>query len=153
MDRIQTTITALLLSFFLLPASTVALPADTIDTPTPEGVVQADLEQSLTSDSMALQEQAMRRVRSYAHTELYDTAIFDDLVQPLHDLVATGETVHIRLMALSALDAIGSDAAMAGLQVQKGSFESDLLRQTAETVLARHAATRASDPTQTRTAE
>jgi len=153
MDRIQRTITALLLSLFLLPASTVALPADTIHTPTPEGFVQAELRQSLTSDSMALQERAMRRIRAYAHTELYDKALFDDLVQPLHDLVATGETVHVRLMALSALDAIGSDAAMAGLQVQKDGFESDLLRQTAETVLARHAATRPDDPTPPRTAE
>ena len=151
MDRIQRTITALLLSLFLLPASTVALPADTTDTP--EGFVQAELRQSLTSDSMALQERAMRRIRAYAHTELYDKAIFDDLVQPLHEVVATGETVHVRLMALSALDAIGSDAAMAGLQVQKDGFESDLLRQTAETVLARHAATRTDAPTQTRTAE
>lgn len=152
MYRTRHTITALVLALALLPGSVSALPADSSDTATPEGFVQAELQQGLTSDSVARQEQAMRRIRAYAHTQLYDAGLFDDLVRPLHDLVANGETVHVRLMALSALDAIGSDAAMAGLQVQKDGLESTLVRETAETVLARHTGTRP-DETPARTAE
>jgi hypothetical protein len=153
MDRPRRTITALLLSLLLLPVSATALPVDTVDTPAPEGFVQAELRQSLTSDSTALQERAMRRIRAYAHTGLYDKALFNDLVRPLHDLVASGETVHLRLMALSALDAIGTGTAMAGLKVQTASLESDLLRQTAETILARHAAASTQDTARERVAE
>lgn len=151
MKRLRGIITALAFSLLLLPVGVAATPADTIDTP--EGFVQADLQQGLTSDSVELQERAMRRIRAYAHTDRYDRALFSDLVRPLQDLVAEGKTVHLRLMALSALDAIGSDAAMAGLQVQKNSLDSDLLRNATETVLARHAAEDAETSRQTRTAE
>ena len=153
MERLRGIITALAFSLILLPAGVAATPADTIDTPTPEGFVESELQQGLTSDSVALQEQALRRIRAYAHTERYDKALFNDLVRPLHDLVADGETVHLRLMALSALDAIGSDAAMAGLQVQKDGLNSDLLRDATETVLARHAAEDADPSRPVRTAE
>jgi hypothetical protein len=74
-------------------------------------------------------------------------------VRPLHDIVAHGYTNEIRLMALSALDAIGSDAAMAGLQVQKETLGSDLVRNATETVLARHADDDADTSRQIRTAE
>jgi len=151
MERLRGIITALAFSLILLPAGVAATPADTIDTPTPEGFVQAELQQGLTADSVAQQEQAMRRIRAYAQTGRYDKALFDDLVRPLQDLVADGQTVHLRLMALSALDAIGSDAALAGLQVQKDNLDSDLLRSATETVLARHGV---SDPSrEVRTAE
>ena len=137
MERFRGIITALAFSLILLPAA-AATPADTTDTPTPEGFVQSELMQGLTSNSVAQQEQAMRRIRAYAHTERYNKALFNDLVRPLQDLVADGQTVHLRLMALSALDAIGSDAALAGLQVQKNNLDSDLLRNATATVLARH---------------
>ena len=138
MERLRGIITALAFSLILLPVGVAATPADTIDAPTPEGFVQAELMQDLTSESVAQQERAMRRIRAYAHTDRYNKAIFDPLVRPLHDIVAHGYTNEIRLMALSALDAIGSDAAMAGLQVQKEALSSDLVRNATETVLARH---------------
>ena len=138
MERLRGIITALAFSLILLPAGVAATPADTIDTPTPEGFVLSELQQGLASSSVGQQEQAMRRIRAYAHTERYNKALFNDLVRPLQDLVADGQTVHLRLMALSALDAIGSDAALAGLQVQKNNLDSDLLRNATATVLARH---------------
>jgi hypothetical protein len=153
MERLRGIITALAFSLILLPTGVAAAPADTVDTPTPEGFVQSELMQGLTSNSVAQQEQAMRRIRAYAHTERYNKAIFDTLVRPLHDIVAHGYTNEIRLMALSALDAIGSDAAMAGLQVQKETLGSDLVRNATETVLARHADDDADTSRQIRTAE
>ncbi|PSQ97440.1 MAG: hypothetical protein BRD55_02315 [Bacteroidetes bacterium SW_9_63_38] len=153
MERLRSIITALAFSLILLLVGVVASPANTIDSPTPEEVVQSELMQDLTSESVTLQKQAMRRIRAYAHTGRYNKAIFDNLVGPLHDIVAHGYTKEIRLVALSALDAIGSDAAMAGLQVQQGTLSSDLVRNATETVLARHAAEEADSSRQIRTAE
>jgi hypothetical protein len=153
MTRFRPILAALVTATLLLPMGAGAVPADTIDGPTPEGFVQAELKQNLTSGEAARQERAMRRIRAYAYTGRYDASVFRPLVPALHDLVADGDTIHRRLMALSALDAIGSDLAMMGLQAQADEFDSELLRQTTETVLARYAARHTDLPRPSRAAE
>lgn len=140
MNRLRTTLTAFALSLVLLPGGAAAEPSDTTDGPTPEAIVQAELTRALTSDSVEQQEQAARRIRAYAHTSRYNTSFFQDLVRPLHDLVADGRTERVRIAAVSALSAIGTDMAMVGLQSQKDELDSDRLKQALETAFHRYAA-------------
>ncbi len=153
MARFRTTLTALALSLALLPMGAAADLADTTDAPTPEALVQAELTQALTSGSVEQQERAARRIRTYAHTHRYGTAFFQDLVRPLHDLVADGPTDEVRVTAVSALSAIGTDVAMIGLQVQKDEVESDRLMQALETAFDRYAAEHIDDTNRTRVIE
>lgn len=140
MTRLNELLTVLALSFALLPMSVAAAPADTLDTPTPETAVKAELLSALTSNSVEAQEQAALRIREYAYTQRYNEALFRDLVTPLHDIVADGQTEHVRLMAISALSAIGTDLAMIGLQVEKDRITSDRVRQATEAAFDRYAA-------------
>ncbi len=138
MTRLHKLLTVLALSIALLPMSVAAVPADTTDTP--EAAVKAELLKDLTSDSVEVQERAARRVREYAYTQRYDDALFRDLVTPLHNIVADGRTENVRLMAVSALAAIGTDMAMIGLQVEKDRFASDRLKNATEAAFDRYAA-------------
>lgn len=143
MMRSRMTLLLLALSLALLPMSAVAGPPDTSDTSSPEALVEAELMHSLRSDSVALQARAAQRVQAYALTSRYEAALFRDLVVPLHDLVADGRTERVRLLAVAALSAIGTDVAMLGLQVEKDEVPSARLKQATETVLARYGAERA----------
>lgn len=137
MTHLRHVLFALLLLGLLAPAY-VASPADTVDTPSPEAVVQAELERTLTSDRVQAQERAARRIRAYAHTDRYDRAFFRDLTSPLHDIAADGRTESVRLTALSALSAIGTDAVLRTLKAQVVSFEAGPVRRMTVHVIAQH---------------
>lgn len=150
MTRLHALLVTLALAVVLGPSGSAAAPPDTSDHPTPEAVVQTELRRSLASDSVALQRRAMRRINAYAHTHRYDAALLHDLVRPLHRVVAEGQTEPVRLMAISALAAIGTDTAMLGLQVEKDDLESARLRDATEAILAAYAADQVSGPQQSR---
>lgn len=135
--RLRRLLSILLLIGALGPAY-AATPADTIDTPTPEAVVQAEIVRALTSDSVQDRERAARRIRTYAFTDRYDNAFFRPLVSPLQDIVADGPTEHLRTTAISALSAIGTDAAIRGLKAQVISFEPGPVRQMTVYVIAQY---------------
>jgi hypothetical protein len=126
-----------------------AIPADTADAPTPEALVQAELIQSLTAGSVEQQERAARRIRAYAHTHRYPDTFFQDVVRPLHDLVAAGSTEEVRVTAVSALSAIGTDVAMIGLQMQTDEIRSDRLSQALQVAFDRYAAEHMDDTRRT----
>lgn len=138
MTRLKDLLTVLAFSIALLPMSAAAVPADTAGTP--EAAVKAELLKDLTSESVEAQERAALRIREYAYTQRYNDALFRDLVTPLHDIVVEGRTEHVRLMAVSALSAIGSDVAMIGLQVEKDELASERLRKATEAAFDRYAA-------------
>lgn len=103
----------------LLPASIAAAPTDTLATDGPEDVVErSTLLRLLNSDSAEKQARAVHLIGTYAHNEQFDTDYFRVLVTPLHGVVATGKTEAIRIMAISALSAIGTESAMEGLKTQ-----------------------------------
>ncbi|MFB6280084.1 MAG: hypothetical protein ABEK75_11320 [Salinibacter sp.] len=137
MTRLRHTFFALLILGLLSPAY-AASPADTVDTPSPETIVQTELERALTSDRAQAQEQAARRIRAYAHTDRYSRAFFRDLVSPLHDIAADGQTELVRLTAISALSAIGTDAVLRTLKAQVISFEAGPVRRVTVHVIAQH---------------
>lgn len=140
MTRLNELLAVLALSVALLPMGVTAAPADTLDMPTPEATVEAELRSALTSDAVEEQERAARRIREYAHTARYSESLFTDLVTPLHDIVADGETEAVRLAAVAALSAIGTDVAMLGLQVEKDTFTSERVKKATEATLTRYAA-------------
>lgn len=130
-----------------------AVPADTTDAPSPEALVQAELAQSLTAGSVEQQERAARRIRAYAHTHRYSEAFFQDLVRPLHDLVADGATDDVRITAVSALSAIGTDVAMIGLQMQSDEVRSERLSRALQVAFDRYAAEHMDDTRRTQVIE
>ncbi len=136
-SRLRHALSILLLVGVLCPAF-AATPTDTADTPTPEAVTQAALDRSLTSDSVQDQIRAARRIRTYAHTDRYSRAFFRPLRSPLHDIAADGRTEHLRILAISALAAIGTDAAVRTLKAQVVSFGPGPVRQTTVHVIAQH---------------
>lgn len=138
MVRLKGFLAVLMLSLALLPMSVAAVPTDTFDTP--EAAVKAELLKELTSNSVEAQERAARRIREYAYTQRYNEVLFQDLVTPLHDIVVDGRTENVRLMAVSALSAIGTDVAMIGLQVEKDNLASDRLKKATEAAFDRYAA-------------
>jgi HEAT repeat protein len=95
---------------------TAAAPADTTDESDP--VAKATLLRLLNSDSPTKQERAVRLIGMYAHSDRYDADYFRVLVTPLHGIVAAGQTEAVRIMAVSALSAIGTERAMQGLKDQ-----------------------------------
>lgn len=137
MTRLRHTLSALLILGLLSPAS-AASPTDTVDATSPETIVQTELERALTSDRAQAQEQAARRIRAYAHTDRYGHAFFRTLVSPLHDIAADGQTESLRLMAISALSAIGTDAVLRTLKAQVISFEAGPVRRMTVHVIAQH---------------
>jgi hypothetical protein len=137
MTRLRHTLSALLILGLLSPAYAVS-PADTVDTTSPETVVQAELKSALTSDRVRAQKQAARRIRAYAHTDRYSRAFFRDLVSPLHDIAADGRTESLRLTAISALSVIGTDAVLRTLKAQVISFEAGPVRRMTVHVIAQH---------------
>jgi hypothetical protein len=136
-SRLRYALSILLLVGVLCPAF-AATPTDTVDTPAPEAVTQAALERSLTSDSVQDQIRAARRIRAYAHTDRYGRAFFRPLRSPLHDIAADGRTEPLRILAISALAAIGSDAAVRTLKAQVVSFDPGPVRQVTVHVIAQH---------------
>lgn len=153
MNRIRRTITVLAFSLLLLPGSVSALPSDTSDAPSPEAIVQAELMRDLTAESVTTQKAAMLRIREYAYMDRYNTAFFRTLVEPLQDIVAGGETDEIRLVAISALSSIGTDAALNGLRAQVDRFDSPRLAQATQSVLTQHDGARLETPERSRMAE
>jgi hypothetical protein len=137
MTHLRHTLSALLILGLLSPAY-AASPADTVDTPSPETIVQTELERALTSDRVQAQERAARRIRTYAHTDRYSRTFFRDLVSPLHDIAADGQTELVRLTAISALSAIGTDAVLRTLKAQVVSFEAGPVRRMTVHVIAQH---------------
>lgn len=137
MTRLRHMLSALLILGLLSPAS-AASPTDTVDATSPETIVQTELERALTSDRAQAQEQAARRIRAYAHTDRYSRAFFRTLVSPLHDIAADGQTESLRLTAISALSAIGTDAVLRTLKAQVISFEAGPVRRMTVHVIAQH---------------
>ena len=135
MIRLRHTLPALLILGLLSPAYAVS-PADTVDTTSPEMIEQTELERALTADRAQAQEQAARRIRAYAHTDRYSRAFFRDLVSPLHGIAADDGTESVRLAAISALSAIGTDAVLRTLKAQVISFEAGPVRRMTVHVIA-----------------
>jgi hypothetical protein len=136
-SRLRYALSILLLVGVLSPAS-AATPSDTVDAITPEAVTQAELARSLTSDSVHDRVRAARRIRTYAYTDRYSRAFFRPLRSPLHDIAADGRTELLRILAISALAAIGSDAAVRTLKAQVVSFDPGPVRQVTVHVIAQH---------------
>lgn len=137
MTYLRHMLSALLILGLLSPVYAVS-PADTVDAPSPETIVQTELERALTSDRAQAQEQAARRIRAYAHTDRYSRAFFRDLVAPLHDIAADGGTESVRLTAISALSTIGTEAVLRTLKAQVVSFEAGPVRRMTIHVIAQH---------------
>ena len=135
MTRLRHTLSALLIIGLLSPAYAVS-PADTVDTTSPETIVQTELKRALTSDRAQAQEQAARRIRAYAHTDRYSRASFRDLVPPLHGIAADDGTESVRLAAISAPSTIGTDAVLRTLKAQVISFEAGPVRRMTVHVIA-----------------
>jgi hypothetical protein len=129
---------SILLMAGLLSPAYASAPADSADAPTPEALVQVELTRSLTSDSAHDQERAARRIRTYAYTDRHSDAFFRPLVPHLHDLAADGRTESLRVTAITALSAIGTDAALRGLKAQVISFEAGPVRRLTVHVIAQH---------------
>ncbi len=126
----------------LLPMSAAAAPSDTTNAVDPVGPEQAKLLRLLNSDSVKEQERAVCLIGTYAHTGTHDADFFRLLVAPLHGLVMDGKTEALRIMSVSALSSIGTDAAMQGLQVQVDDIDSARVQQIARNALAVHEASR-----------
>lgn len=135
--RLRHAFSILLLIGVLAPAY-AAPPADTTTIPAPEAVVQTELARTLTSNSVQDQERAARRIRTYAHTDRYGPAFFEGLATHLHDIAADGRTELLRITAITALSAIGTDAAVRTLKAQVVSFDPGPVRQTTVHVIAQH---------------
>lgn len=136
--RLRHALALAVLTAALLPLHAGAVPIDTADT-TP-ALEEQDLERArlmrlLNADSPEKQERAVRLIGTYAHTGQYDEEFFDLLVTPLHGLVATGNSEGLRIMAISALSSIGSDAAIEGLRTLVHDLESDRVARIAEAVV------------------
>lgn len=97
-----------------------------------------EIARALTSDTVQDQERAARRIRTYAHTDRYSEAFFRPLVSHLHDLAADGQTEALRVTAISALSAIGSDTAVRTLKAQVISFDPGPIRRLTIHVIAQH---------------
>jgi len=138
--RLRRTFTLLVLTAMLLPASIAAAPADTTDGP--EVVERSTLLRLLNADSAEKQARAVRLIGTYAHNDRFDTDYFGVLVTPLHGLVATGKTDAIRIMAISALSAIGTDAAMQGLRSQVDRLRPERVQRLTKFALVQHEAKR-----------
>lgn len=136
--RLRHTLALFALAAALLPMSAAAVPADTTDTTPPleeRALERARLMQLLNADSVQKQERAVRQIGTYAHTGRYDEEFFDLLVTPLHGLVATSDSDGLRIMAISALSSIGTDAAIRGLRTLVYDLESERVQSIAKTVI------------------
>lgn len=140
--RLWYPLSILALTVALLPVNTAAVSADTIDPVKQVDTETAELLRLLNSDSVAEQERAVRRIGMYAHTGQRDASFFNRLVTPLHGLVVNGKTDAVRIMAVSALSSIGTDAAMQGLQTRVDNIESVRVQRIAKNALAAHSAQR-----------
>lgn len=135
--RLRYAFSTLLVIGVLCPAY-AAPPADTTDIPAPEALVQTELARALTSNSVQDRRRAVRRTRTYAHTNRYGKAFFADLTAHLHDIAADGQTRPLRITAVTALSAIGTDAVVRGLKAQVISFKPGPVRQATVPVIAQH---------------
>lgn len=135
----------------LLPMNAAAVSTDTTDT-TPaleeRALERARLMQLLNSDSMEKQERAVRQIGTYAHTGRYDEEFYSLLVTPLHGVVATSNSNGLRIMAISALSSIGSDAAIEGLRALIHDLDSDRVQTIAKAVIVASEAPRVAARTQ-----
>ncbi|PQJ34846.1 hypothetical protein BSZ35_09740 [Salinibacter sp. 10B] len=142
MTRLRHALPTLLLLLALLPMSTMAIPADTTDTPQTETAAKMTIMNNLNSGVVAKQADAISLISHYAHVGRFDADFYSLMVTPLHALVSKGETESLRIMAISALYSIGTDTAMRGLKAQMDSFESERLTTVAENAIAQYEADR-----------
>ena len=126
----------------LLPVSAAAVSSDTTDAVHRVGPEKAEILHLLNSNSVEKQQRAVRLIGMYAHTGQREADFFNLLVAPLHGLVLNGETEALRIMAISALSSIGSDAAMQGLRIQAENIASARVQRIAKDALAAHEAQR-----------
>lgn len=153
--RLRRLLTTLVLAVALLPLSAAAVPTDTLDTTTTvdeAAVEQAKLLRLLNADSMEEQERAIGLISHYAYTEQHEGDFFRLMITPLHYIVAQGDSEPLRIMAVSALYNIGTDAAMNGLAAQIDAIRSERVRITARNALAAYDGTPSVDQ-QKQTAE
>ena len=142
MIRLRRTITAFVLALAVLPLSAAAVPADTT-TPSDAITAKAEVLQLLNSDSFEAQEQAIRLIGHYAHTDQFDEDFYGLMVTPLQYIVANSPHESLRIMAVSALYSIGTDSAMRGLQAQVDAIDSERVAKVAKDALAQYATERA----------
>lgn len=136
--RLRHTLALLALTAVVLPLSAAAEPRDTTETAShldSQALEQARLMRLLNSNSTAKQGRAVRLIGTYAHTGRYDTEFFDQLVTPLHGLVATSDSDGLQIMAISALSSIGSDAAIGGLRALVHDLAPDRVQRIAKNVI------------------
>lgn len=142
MIRLRRTITAFVLALAVLPMSAAAVPTDT--TTTSDAITaKAEVLQLLNSDSFEEQEEAIRLIGHYAHTDQFDEDFYGLMVTPLQYIVANSPHESLRIMAVSALYSIGTDSAMRGLQVQVDAIDSERVAKVAKDALAQYATERA----------
>lgn len=142
MARLRHTLTAFILALALLPMTAAAAPADTTDTPE-ETVTKVEVLRLLNSGSVENQEQAVRLIGHYAHTDQFDEDFYRLMVTPLKYVVAEGQTESLRIMAVSALYSIGTEEAIRGLETQTDVLDSDRVAKVAEHALLEHKLDRA----------
>lgn len=152
MTRFRTALPTLLLALALLPLNVASAPADTTDTLDAEADTKLKIMRLLNSETVAKQEKGVRLISHYAHTGQFDEEFYSVMVTPLNALVAQGENESLRIMAVSALYSIGTDAAMRGLKAQVAGLESERVATVAQRALAQYEADRTA-ATQGRTAE
>ncbi len=136
-QRLLRTLATVALIASLLPMAAAAVPADTTDGF--DGVEKATLLRLLNADSAEKQARAARLIGTYAHNARHDADYFRVLVTPLHGLVAQGKTEAVRIMAVAALSAIGTEAAMQGLKAQVDRLESERVQKFTRHALVRYA--------------
>mgnify|MGYP006296181455 CR=1 FL=1 len=145
--RLRYSLALFVLAAVLLPASAAAAPSDTTETLDRHDPEKVKLLRLLNSNSISDQQRAVRLISHYAHTGRYEADFFDLLVAPLHGLVRSGKTTAVRIMSISALGSIGTDAAMWGLQTQIDRLESPRVQRIARNALAAHKARRVATST------
>jgi hypothetical protein len=141
MTRLRRTLTAIVLALAVLPLGAAAHPADTSDT-ADETEAKVKILRLLNADSVEKQQRAVRLIGYYAHTDRYDDDFFRLMVTPLHYVVAEGQTESLRIMAISALYSIGTDAAMEGLRAQVNTLDTGRVKEFTQIALAQYKADR-----------
>lgn len=137
--RLRRILTTLVLAAALVPVSATAVPTDTLEATTTvdeAAVEQAKLLRLLNSESVEKQERAIGLISHYAYTDQYGDDFFRLMVTPLHYIVAQGDSEPLRIMAVSALYTIGTDAAMKGLAAQVDAIRSERVRTVTRNALA-----------------
>ncbi len=126
---------AALLLALTLPASSHAQTSYDAQSPAWWQQLEQQIITSLGSPAERIREQALQHVVFFA-TQYGDKVDFYEAVPRLLRIYDGGESEARRVMAVAALHAVGTEAAMAGLQVRLRSERSERVRHLARLALA-----------------